>query len=198
MSDPDDLTGIASNTPRHSLGSIGILSYSSGSSISPSSSSSNSAKSAVNECLGAWLNYLQVTTKKLQGNSDFDVLLKWSWFLFMFYRFWIIYAHLGIGWLKQLPLSNNGVCEKKFANLKNLLSWKVKTWNFYFIGTPQQQQQPQQQSQPSQPSQPVQGMQNQNPQSTGNNSCGSGGGGGGPGGTLVATQFINAWDDLAR
>lgn len=69
MSDPDDLTGIASNTPRHSLGSIGILSYSSGSSISPSSSSSNSAKSAVNECLGAWLNYLQVCKSETYRNT---------------------------------------------------------------------------------------------------------------------------------
>lgn len=35
--------------------------FSSGSSISPStsSSSSGSAKSAVSECLGSWLNYLQ-------------------------------------------------------------------------------------------------------------------------------------------
>ncbi|XP_040163620.1 uncharacterized protein LOC120900551 isoform X2 [Anopheles arabiensis] len=47
-------------TPRSSLGS-GALSYSN-SSISPStsSSSSGSAKSAVSECLGAWLNYLQI------------------------------------------------------------------------------------------------------------------------------------------
>ncbi|XP_055385867.1 uncharacterized protein LOC129614935 isoform X2 [Condylostylus longicornis] len=47
-------------TPRSSLGS-GI--YSSGSSISPSTSSSSSqgsAKTAVSDCLGAWLNYLQV------------------------------------------------------------------------------------------------------------------------------------------
>lgn len=60
MSDADDTTGIASTTPRHSLSSAGVLSYSSSSSISPSSNSSSSAKSAVNECLGAWLNYLQV------------------------------------------------------------------------------------------------------------------------------------------
>uniref|UniRef100_A0A182N2M2 DUF4745 domain-containing protein n=1 Tax=Anopheles dirus TaxID=7168 RepID=A0A182N2M2_9DIPT len=47
-------------TPRSSLGS-NALSYSN-SSISPStsSSSSGSAKSAVSECLGAWLNYLQI------------------------------------------------------------------------------------------------------------------------------------------
>ncbi|XP_058119000.1 uncharacterized protein LOC131289434 isoform X2 [Anopheles ziemanni] len=48
-------------TPRSSLGS-GALSYSN-SSISPSTSSSSSqgsAKSAVSECLGAWLNYLQI------------------------------------------------------------------------------------------------------------------------------------------
>lgn len=56
MSDPDEQIGII----RHSHGSTGLLSmHSSGSSMSPSSSSSNSAKS-VNECLGAWLNYLQV------------------------------------------------------------------------------------------------------------------------------------------
>lgn len=60
MSDADETIGAASTTPRHSLGSTGLLSYSSGSSVSPSSNSSGSAKSAVNECLGAWLNYLQV------------------------------------------------------------------------------------------------------------------------------------------
>uniref|UniRef100_A0A182Y208 DUF4745 domain-containing protein n=1 Tax=Anopheles stephensi TaxID=30069 RepID=A0A182Y208_ANOST len=71
MSDLDDpLTGQqqqqqqqqppTQTTPRSSLGS-GALSYSN-SSISPStsSSSSGSAKSAVSECLGAWLNYLQI------------------------------------------------------------------------------------------------------------------------------------------
>ncbi|XP_050080460.1 uncharacterized protein LOC126568085 [Anopheles maculipalpis] len=69
MSDLDDpLTGqqqqqqqpLTQTTPRSSLGS-GALSYSN-SSISPStsSSSSGSAKSAVSECLGAWLNYLQI------------------------------------------------------------------------------------------------------------------------------------------
>lgn len=65
MSDQDDLACIhPSITPRSSLGSAaGTISYSSGSSISPSTSSSGShgsAKSAVSECLGAWLNYLQV------------------------------------------------------------------------------------------------------------------------------------------
>lgn len=75
MSDPDDL--ITSNTPRHSLGSIG-MSYSSGSSISPSSSSSNSAKSAVNECLGAWLNYLQVKQKRTyEIDFYFEMLLNY-------------------------------------------------------------------------------------------------------------------------
>lgn len=63
MSDQDDIACIhPSITPRSSLGS-GAISYSSGSSISPSTSSSgcsHSAKSAVSECLGAWLNYLQV------------------------------------------------------------------------------------------------------------------------------------------
>lgn len=63
MSDQDD-AGVQHPpiTPRSSLGS-GALSYSSGSSISPSTSSSSSqgsAKAAVSECLGAWLNYLQV------------------------------------------------------------------------------------------------------------------------------------------
>lgn len=72
MSEPDDLIGAASNTPRHSVGSIGILSYSSGSSISPSSSSSNSAKSAVNECLGAWLNYLQVNQSNYRFRNSFE------------------------------------------------------------------------------------------------------------------------------
>lgn len=73
MSETDDLIGAASNTPRHSVGSIGILSYSSGSSISPSSSSSNSAKSAVNECLGAWLNYLQVNEKKRKIKIEISI-----------------------------------------------------------------------------------------------------------------------------
>ncbi|XP_031622247.1 uncharacterized protein LOC116340129 [Contarinia nasturtii] len=123
MSDPDDLIGVASNTPRHSLGSIGILSYSSGSSISPSSSSSNSAKSAVNECLGAWLNYLQIL---------------------------------------------NNLCTSGYRLAQAIAT--LEQW-----GTMQQQQQP---------SQPAQTAQNQNPHSTGS--------------TLVATQFINAWDDLAR
>lgn len=82
MSEPDDLIGIASNTPRHSVGSIGILSYSSGSSISPSSSSSNSAKSAVNECLGAWLNYLQVNIIHFLKN-----LVKNKIYFQIFYRF---------------------------------------------------------------------------------------------------------------
>ncbi|XP_052862850.1 uncharacterized protein LOC128269432 [Anopheles cruzii] len=62
MSDQDDpLLGQPQTTPRSSLGS-GALSYSN-SSISPSTSSSGSqgsAKSAVSECLGAWLNYLQI------------------------------------------------------------------------------------------------------------------------------------------
>ncbi|XP_050094473.1 uncharacterized protein LOC126577105 [Anopheles aquasalis] len=64
MSDQDDpLAGgqPQTQTPRSSLGS-GALSYSN-SSISPSTSSSGSqgsAKSAVSECLGAWLNYLQI------------------------------------------------------------------------------------------------------------------------------------------
>ncbi|XP_055703709.1 uncharacterized protein LOC129802140 isoform X1 [Phlebotomus papatasi] len=66
MSDQDDLPQSSQQpttiTPRSSLGSGAALSYSSGSSISPSSSSSSqgSAKSAVSECLGAWLNYLQI------------------------------------------------------------------------------------------------------------------------------------------
>ncbi|GAB0100393.1 uncharacterized protein DMENIID0001_164260 [Sergentomyia squamirostris] len=66
MSDQDDLPQCsqphATVTPRSSLGSGAALSFSSGSSISPSSSSSSqgSAKSAVSECLGAWLNYLQI------------------------------------------------------------------------------------------------------------------------------------------
>lgn len=62
MSDPDENPPQPIITPRSSLGS-GALSCSSGSSISPSTSSStasNSAKTAVSECLGAWLNYLQV------------------------------------------------------------------------------------------------------------------------------------------
>lgn len=62
MSDPDENPPHPIITPRSSLGS-GALSCSSGSSISPSTSSStasNSAKTAVSECLGAWLNYLQV------------------------------------------------------------------------------------------------------------------------------------------
>lgn len=64
MSDQDEaaLAAHPPVTPRSSLGS-GALSYSSGSSISPSTSSSSSqgsAKTAVSECLGAWLNYLQV------------------------------------------------------------------------------------------------------------------------------------------
>ncbi|XP_055908530.1 uncharacterized protein LOC129943248 [Eupeodes corollae] len=62
MSDPDENPPHPTITPRSSLGS-GALSCSSGSSISPSTSSStasNSAKTAVSECLGAWLNYLQV------------------------------------------------------------------------------------------------------------------------------------------
>lgn len=76
MSDPDDL--ITSNTPRHSLGSIG-MSYSSGSSISPSSSSSNSAKSAVNECLGAWLNYLQVKQRRTK-KTFLEMLLNYFYY----------------------------------------------------------------------------------------------------------------------
>lgn len=60
MSEQDDPTGQLLATPRNSLDSAGVLSLSSGSSISPSSNSSGSTKSAVNECLGAWLNYLQV------------------------------------------------------------------------------------------------------------------------------------------
>lgn len=61
MSDQDDPlpTIHPSHTPRSSLGS-GALSSTS---ISPSNSSSGShgsAKTAVSECLGAWLNYLQV------------------------------------------------------------------------------------------------------------------------------------------
>lgn len=55
MSDHDDPT----ITPRNSLGSV-ALSYSSGSSTSSSSGLQGSAKAAVSECLGAWLNYLQV------------------------------------------------------------------------------------------------------------------------------------------
>lgn len=61
MSDQDDPLAQNQTTPRSSLGS-GVLSYSN-SSISPSTSSSSSqgsAKSAVSECLGAWLNYLQI------------------------------------------------------------------------------------------------------------------------------------------
>ncbi|XP_019563085.1 uncharacterized protein LOC109431320 [Aedes albopictus] len=61
MSDQDDPLAQPQTTPRSSLGS-GVLSYSN-SSISPSTSSSSSqgsAKSAVSECLGAWLNYLQI------------------------------------------------------------------------------------------------------------------------------------------
>ena len=60
MSEHDDASVLIQQS-RSSLGS-GALSYSS-SSISPSTSSSGShgsAKSAVSECLGAWLNYLQV------------------------------------------------------------------------------------------------------------------------------------------
>ena len=62
MSDQDEMQPQV--TPRSSLGS-GVLSYSS-SSISPSTTSSSttgsqgSAKTAVSECLGAWLNYLQI------------------------------------------------------------------------------------------------------------------------------------------
>lgn len=61
MSEQDEAgSGQPQVTPRSSLGS-GALSYSSSSiSPSPSSSGSNSAKSAVSECLGAWLNYLQI------------------------------------------------------------------------------------------------------------------------------------------
>jgi hypothetical protein len=67
MSDQDETNQIqapSNHTPRSSLGSNrDPLSYSS-SSISPSTSSSggshqNSGKSAVSDCLGSWLNYLQ-------------------------------------------------------------------------------------------------------------------------------------------
>lgn len=51
-------------TPRGSLGSNALSYNNSSSSISPSTSSSGgshgSAKTAVSECLGAWLNYLQI------------------------------------------------------------------------------------------------------------------------------------------
>lgn len=57
MSEPDD--AVASAQSRHSIGSLGV-SFSSTSSASPSGSNANPAKTAVNECLGAWLNYLQV------------------------------------------------------------------------------------------------------------------------------------------
>lgn len=153
MSDPDDITGIASTTPRHSVGSIGVLSYSSGSSVSPSNVSTNSAKSAINECLGAWLNYLQVRVQCNQTN------------------FWnkLFCIHLQI---------LNNLCASGYRLAQAIAT--LEQWGAYLIflnelfvlilinlaGTPAQ---PQAQS-------------NQ----TGQNS------------QLVATQFINAWDDLAR
>lgn len=65
MSGPEDLQQHPqvhpSMTPRSSLGSAHLSSYSSGSSTSHSSgSSTNSSKTALSECLGAWFNYLQV------------------------------------------------------------------------------------------------------------------------------------------
>lgn len=102
MSDQDDPPPIIhpSITPRSSLGS-GALSFSS-SSISPSTSSSGShgsAKSAVNECLGAWLNYLQVIYIR-----NIFISMRIYVFFSCTHRFSIIYVHQVIALLKLYQL----------------------------------------------------------------------------------------------